>query len=95
VTAGGNRQELHELIRQHSQTSANRIKKEGLSNDLIERLKKDKSFKAVHDKLDTVMESKNYIGLAESQTERFIKTEIDPIIKENPNVGKIKSNVEL
>ena len=47
VAAGGDRQELHEQIRRHSQAAAQRVKQEGAANDLIERLQGDAAFAKV------------------------------------------------
>ncbi|MDE6398166.1 MAG: adenylosuccinate lyase, partial [Clostridiales bacterium] len=55
VKAGGNRQELHEKIREHSMESARLVKTEGKENDLIERIKADPAFAAIHKKIDGIL----------------------------------------
>ncbi|MBN2455733.1 MAG: adenylosuccinate lyase [Sedimentisphaerales bacterium] len=77
VKAGGNRQSLHEKIRQHSQAAANRIKNLGKSNDLIDRLKNDSAFSKVN--FATVLKPENYIGRAPQQADDFLKKIIAPI----------------
>mmetsp|Transcript_28981 Transcript_28981/g.61716 ORF Transcript_28981/g.61716 Transcript_28981/m.61716 type:complete len:498 (+) Transcript_28981:114-1607(+) len=89
VKAGGDRQELHEAIRLHSMDAGNVVKGEGKANDLLERIAKDQLFKAVHDKLDTLVDPKLFIGRANVQTEEFLEEEIDPVLeKEKGMLGK-------
>lgn len=83
VKNGGNRQELHEKIREHSMDSAKRVKSEGKDNDLIERIKADPAFKTIHAKINSILSPENFIGRAEQQTEKFITNEIDPVLKAN------------
>jgi adenylosuccinate lyase len=77
VRAGGDRQELHELIRRHSQDAARRVKEEGQANDLIERLKGDGAFKNVN--LGQVMEPRQYVGRAPEQVTAFVEKVVKPI----------------
>ncbi|MBY0312729.1 MAG: adenylosuccinate lyase [Phycisphaerales bacterium] len=87
VKLGGDRQEYHELIRQHAQAAGNRVKQEGLDNDLLDRLKNDKAFwsKARGGALDAeldwdgVMDPMKYIGRSVEQTERFIREVVEPL----------------
>jgi adenylosuccinate lyase len=77
VKAGGNRQKLHEKIRQYSQAAAVQVKQLGKDNDLIDRLKADAAF----DKVDfkNVLNAKNYVGRAPQQVDEFIKDIVTPI----------------
>jgi adenylosuccinate lyase len=77
VKAGGNRQDLHEKIRQHSHAAAEQVKKLGKHNDLIGRLKADPAFKKVDFK--KVLNPKNYIGRAPEQVDEFVKGIVTPI----------------
>jgi len=77
VKAGGDRQKVHEKIRQHSHAAAEQVKKYGKHNDLIERLKKDPAFKKVDFK--KVLNPKNYIGRAPQQVDEFIKAVVTPV----------------
>ena len=83
VKAGGNRQELHERIRVLSMEAGRNVKVEGGENDLIERIKKDDMFRAVHDRLDDILDAKKFVGRAPQQTAEFIAAEIDPILEEH------------
>ncbi len=81
VKAGGDRQDLHERIRVHAQAAGQRVKQEGLDNDLIERLRNDPAFAAVHHLLTEgdLLDPMKYIGRAVEQTERFLKEVIEPM----------------
>jgi adenylosuccinate lyase len=79
VKAGGNRQILHEKIRQHSHAAAAQVKEQGKSNDLIARLKSDPAFAKVD--LAKVLNPKNYIGRAPQQVDEFIRQVITPITR--------------
>lgn len=80
VKKGGNRQELHEKIRVHSHEATLRIKKDGLKNDLIERIAEDKSFNLNIDEIKEHLDPKLYIGRSPSQVTDFINDFADPII---------------
>ncbi|KAL7452029.1 hypothetical protein ACHAWC_003774 [Mediolabrus comicus] len=86
VKAGGDRQELHEAIRVHSMDAGKVVKGEGKSNDLLERIAKDPLFKAVHSKLDTLVDPKLFIGRAKEQTEEFLEEEINPVLKKEESL---------
>jgi len=77
VRAGGDRQKLHEKIRQHSQAAAAQVKQFGKANDLIDRLKADEAFSKVNFK--TVLNPKSYVGRAPQQVDEFIKDIVTPI----------------
>lgn len=69
VRAGGDRQELHERIRIHSQAAAAQVKQEGAANDLLERLQKDEAFASI--KLTKALDSRRFIGRAAEQVSSF------------------------
>jgi adenylosuccinate lyase len=91
VKAGGNRQELHEKIRLHSQAAAAQVKRLGRPNDLIARLKADKSFAKVD--FERVLDPQNYIGRAPQQVDEFVKQVVGPILRKYS--GRIKRKVQL
>ncbi len=86
VKAGGNRQDLHERIRVLSMEAGKAVKMEGKENNLIELIKQDEMFKPVWDKLDDILDGKNFIGRAPTQTVEFIAEEIDPILEKHKDV---------
>lgn len=80
VKAGGDRQELHERIRVLSMEAGKNVKQEGKDNNLIELIRNDDMFRAVWDKLDDILDARNFIGRSKDQVEEFIAEEIDPIL---------------
>ena len=85
VKAGGDRQELHERIRVLSMEAGRNVKVEGKENNLIDLIKQDELFKPVWVCLDDILDAKNFIGRAPSQTVEFIENEIDPILQKHQN----------
>ncbi|MHA6698110.1 adenylosuccinate lyase [Chryseobacterium sp. A321] len=81
VKAGGDRQEIHEVIRQHSMEASKKVKMEGKENDLLERILSDESLRLDKSKLREVLDPKNFIGFAPIQTQEFIENEVQPILK--------------
>ena len=81
VKAGGDRQELHERIRVLSMEAGKNVKVEGKENNLIDLIKQDELFKPVWARLDDILDAKNFIGRAPSQTVEFIENEIEPILQ--------------
>ena len=83
VKKGGDRQELHERIRQHSMEAGKTVKMEGKKNDLLERIAADPMFGLTIDELNAIMEPKNFVGRAPQQTEEYINGYVKPVIEEN------------
>jgi adenylosuccinate lyase len=77
VKAGGDRQELHELIRQHAQAAAEQVKLQGRPNDLLDRLKGEPAFQAAN--LDQAMDPARFVGRAPQQVEAFVARVVEPI----------------
>lgn len=78
VAAGGDRQHLHEVIRVHSQAAANRVKQEGLPNDLLERLAGDPEFANVS--VSDVLAPEQYVGRAPEQVREFLDEVVSPLL---------------
>jgi adenylosuccinate lyase len=79
VRAGGDRQELHEVIRVHSLAAIEQVKVHGVENDLIERLKGDDRFAEVN--LKDALDARKYIGRAPQQVDEFLAEVVEPIRK--------------
>ncbi|MCG6157283.1 adenylosuccinate lyase [Rubinisphaera margarita] len=77
VEVGGDRQDLHEKIRVHSQDASRVVKEQGLPNDLIERLSKDDAFSKID--LAATLDARRYIGRSPEQVDQFITALVDPI----------------
>ena len=82
VEAGGDRQQLHEVIRRHSQAAAALVKQEGGENDLLARLAADPAFARLD--LNAAMDAKNFIGRAPEQVNEFIAHVVKPIRTKYP-----------
>ncbi len=80
VKKGGNRQELHEKLREHSHAAAAKVKLEGGVNDLIERIANDPDFNISEEEIRAELDPKLYIGRSVSQTEKFVAEITQPII---------------
>ncbi len=93
VSQGGDRQELHELIRQHSQAAAAVVKQEGGRNDLLERLADDKAFAGVD--LQAALEPSKYVGRAPEQVDEFIAEVVDPIRHKYPDACGTSAEVNV
>jgi adenylosuccinate lyase len=87
VAAGGDRQELHERIRQHSQAAAAAVKQDGKSNDLLARLSKDPAFAKVN--VDAALDPTQFVGRAPEQVDEFIAQVVEPILKRYPQATEI------
>src|SRR5690606_41710894 len=72
VKRGGNRQELHELIRVHSVEAARQVKEHGKPNDLLERIAGDKAFDTTVEKLTAMLDPSKYTGRSEEQNAEFL-----------------------
>jgi len=77
VERGGDRQDLHERIRQHSQAAAAVVKNEGGENDLWERLSGDPAFAGID--MNAALEPSAFIGRSPEQVDEFIAEQIDPV----------------
>ena len=83
VKKGGDRQELHERIRQHSLAASRRVKEEGLDNDLIDRIAADPAFRLEREELDGVLDPAAFTGRARAQVEEYIAGTVAPMLKDN------------
>jgi len=93
VARGGDRQRLHEVIRQHSHEAAKQVKMKGKPNDLIDRLRQAPAFADVD--VDAVMDAKQYIGAAPQQVDAFLRDVVTPIRRRyrNAKAPEAKLNV--
>ena len=85
VKRGGNRQELHEALREHSHAAARRVKLEGGANDLIDRIVADPLFPLSREEIDAQMAPEKYVGRAPSQVTEFLREEIAPLLERYPD----------
>ena len=77
---GGDRQELHEHIRQHSMAAAAAVKMEGKPCDLVSRIAADPAFQVDEETLNASLEPQRYIGCAALQTRDYLRGTVDPLL---------------
>ena len=94
VKAGGDRQELHEVIRRHS-VEADRNRKKGKENDLLRRLKNDGAFQDLGQKMNQLMDPNAYIGRSMGQIREFLRGEVDPVLRRNKKLLGWKGRVSV
>ena len=83
VKAGGDRQELHERIRELSMEAGRNVKENGLDNNLLELIAADPAFGLSLDELKQTMDPSRYVGRAPRQVEEFLSEVINPLLEEN------------
>ena len=95
VKRGGDRQDLHEKIRQYSIQAGKRVKEEGLDNNLCELIASDPAFGVTLDDLKAVLDPKLYVGRAPQQVEEFVNECIKPILESNKQLLGIQVEVTV
>ena len=95
VKKGGDRQELHERIRELSQIAGKNVKEKGLENNLLELIKDDKFFDINEDELEEVLDPSKYIGRCPSQVDEFIENEVNPVLENNKNLIEEIKEIEI
>ena len=95
VKAGGDRQELHEAIREHSMQAGRRVKEQGAANDLMDRIAQDSRFEAVHAQLDELMDPKLFIGRCPKQVDEFLADCVDPILQQYKDLLQVRNTDEI
>jgi adenylosuccinate lyase len=91
VAAGGDRQDLHERIRQHSQAAAKMVKEQGQPNDLLARLRSDTAFSRVN--LDALTDPRQFVGRAPEQVDEFLAEVVEPLLGDY--AGNLTSAAEV
>ena len=95
VKRGGNRQELHERIRQHSLEAGRNVKDLGLPNNLIELIAADPAFGMSIEELTAHLEPAHYIGRCPEQVAEFLEEEVEPVLKQYAAALNAESGAEL
>ena len=85
VEKGGNRQELHERLRQHAIAAGKQVKEEGLPNDMVDRVAADPAFGLTKEEIVAGLVPENFVGRAPQQVEEFIANVLQPIFDANPD----------
>ena len=95
VKAGGDRQELHERIRQLSMEAGKNVKERGLDNNLLELIAADPAFGLTIEELQACMEPSRYVGRAPQQVEEFLEEVIRPILEENQEILGMTAEINV
>ncbi len=93
VKAGGDRQELHERIRELSMEAGKNVKEKGLDNNLLELIAADPAFNLSLDDLKAAMDPSRYVGRAPKQVEEFLEEVIRPVLADN--AGELGMTAEI
>ena len=92
---GGDRQKLHEAIRQNSVKAAEQVKLYGKDNDLIERIKADESFGLTDEEIELLLDPAKFTGMAEYQCEKFITDVVMPVLKSNEQRVSVAAQINV
>ena len=95
VKAGGDRQELHERIRELSMIAGRNVKELGEDNNLLDLIAEDPMFKLSKEELKDSMKPEKYIGRSAVQVEDFIKRNIKPILDEYKDILGLKADINV
>ena len=95
VKAGGNRQELHEKIRQLSMEAGKNVKVEGLDNNLLELIANDDEFPMTLEELQASMDPSKYVGRAPYQVTKYLEDVVNPVLKANADVIGMKAEINV
>lgn len=93
--AGGNRQELHEKIRELSMEAGVNVKKRGMDNNLLELIAADPAFNMTLEELQAAMEPSRYIGRSKEQVEAFLSKVINPMLEENKELLGMTAEINV
>ena len=95
VKAGGDRQELHESIRELSMEAGRTVKVEGKDNNLLDLIAADPAFNLTIEELNKSMEPSRYVGRAKEQTTAFIEKVVQPVLDEHKEMLGIKAEINV
>ncbi len=95
VKMGGNRQELHERIRELSMEAGKNVKVEGKENNLLELIAADSAFPMKLEDLQKTMEPSRYVGRSKEQVESFLTKVIQPVLDKNKELLGIKAEINV
>ena len=95
VKKGGDRQELHEKIRQLSMEAGANVKQKGLDNNLLELIAADESFNLTIEELQKAMNPAEYTGRAQLQVEKYLADHVMPVLEKNRDILGITSEINV
>ena len=95
VKAGGDRQEMHERIRQLSMEAGKHVKEEGGDNNLLELIAADPAFHLSLEELQASMDPKKYVGRAPRQVENYLNQVVKPLLEENKDIIGMEAEINV
>ena len=95
VKAGGDRQELHERIRELSMEAGKNVKEKGLDNNLLELIAADPSFNLSLDELKKAMDPTRYTGRAKEQVDTFLANVVRPVLEQHKEELGVKAEIHV
>lgn len=95
VKRGGDRQDLHEIIREYSMEASQRVKGEGLPNNLMENIIKDERFKLSKEEVLNIIDPMKFTGRSSNQVTEFLNDYVNPILNDNKDALDITSEITV
>ena len=95
VKRGGDRQDLHEVIRQYSMQAGYNVKVEGKDNNLLELIAADERFGITLDELKSLMKPELYVGRAPEQVTDFLTEDVSPVIEKNKELLGVEVEINV
>lgn len=95
VKAGGDRQELHERIRELSMKAGYNVKAEGKDNNLLELIAEDPAFNLTLEELQKTMDPSRYVGRAKEQTDAFLGKVVNPVLEAHKELLGVKAEINV
>ncbi len=92
---GGDRQSLHERIRQHSMAAAEQVKRYGRENDLLDRIRQDSAFGLAEEELNRLLDPAAFTGMAQRQCGQYLKQTIEPILAANRDALGAEARIDV
>ena len=95
MKAGGDRQELHERIRELSMEAGRNVKEKGLDNNLLELIAEDPAFNLTLEDLKKTMDPSRYVGRAAVQVDAYLNNVIRPLLEKNKELLGVKAEINV
>ncbi len=95
VKRGGNRQELHEKIREYSMMAGEQVKKYGNENNLVDLIANDEAFGMTKEEIVAILEPINFVGRAPEQTTEFLEEVVKPVLEANKDILGVKAEINV
>ena len=92
---GGDRQEIHEVIRKHAIMAAEQVKLHGEENDLMTRIEEDDFLGLTTVEIELLMNSENFTGMAEYQCEKFVTETVKPLLERNKQRVNVAAQINV